>query len=111
MFDFRLSLARRFANALDRLAREVDTEEQGGAHALRGDALTAFGVRITLDTCVFHTPIVGPRAKVLMTDSGKCSYYAPGELDVKVVFGSVADCVASAVAGRVCREESPWEAS
>ena len=75
------------------------------------DALTDFGVRITLDTCVFHTPIVGPRAKVLMTDSGKCSYYAPGELDVQVVFGSVADCVASAVAGRVCREESPWTRS
>ena len=75
------------------------------------EALRAFGVRITLDTCVFHTPIVGAGAKVLMTDSGKCSYYAPGELDVNVAFGSVPDCVASAVAGRVRREESPWTRS
>ena len=72
------------------------------------DVLTDFGVEITLDTCVFHTPIVRPDAKVVMTNSGKCSYYAPGELDVRVAFGTMNDCVASAVAGRVCREEGLW---
>ncbi len=69
------------------------------------DVLTDFGVRITLDTCVFHTPMTKPGTKVIMTDSGKCAYYAPGELNVRVAFGSVADCVRSAVAGRVCRED------
>jgi predicted aconitase len=67
------------------------------------DELAAFGARITLDTCVFHTPMVRPGTKVIMTNSGKCAYYAPGELGVRVAFGSLADCVRSAVAGRVCR--------
>lgn len=70
--------------------------------------LESFGVRITLDTCVFHSPIVRGSAKVIMTDSGKCSYYAPGELNVEVAFGSVADCVRSAVEGVVCRSNALW---
>lgn len=73
--------------------------------------LSSFGVQITLDTCVFHTPIVPPGAEVIITDSGKCAYYAPGELGVQVAFGSVADCVRSAVEGHVCRRESPWNES
>jgi len=65
--------------------------------------LDAFGARITRDTCVFHTPMIRRDAKVLMTNSGKCAYYSPGNLDVKVALGSVGDCVRSAVAGRVLR--------
>jgi len=72
------------------------------------DALAAFGAKLTLDTCVFHTPMLRGGAKVLMTNSGKCAYYAPGELGVQVAFGSIADCVRSAVEGRVCRRETPW---
>jgi len=69
------------------------------------DVLQAYGVRITLDTCLFHTPLLATDTKVLMTNSGKCAYYAPGELGVDVAFGSLADCVRSAVRGRVCRRE------
>lgn len=72
------------------------------------DDLEDFGVEITLDTCPFHTPMVSKSTKVIMTNSGKCSYYAPGELGVEVAFGTMADCVKSAVAGRVCREEMSW---
>jgi len=81
------------------------------ALAQRGDFLDElrdFGVEVTLDTCVFHTPMVGGETKVIMTNSGKCAYYAPGELDVKVAFGNMADCVESAVAGWVCREVGLW---
>ena len=70
------------------------------------DVLTAFGVEITLDTCVFHTPMVSGDTKVIMTNSGKCAYYAPGELGVQVAFGSMAECVDSAVAGHVRRNEN-----
>ena len=73
------------------------------------DVLTGFGVEITLDTCVFHTPMVSGDTKVVMTNSGKCSYYAPGELGVQVAFGSMAQCVESAVTGKVCREEAIWK--
>ena len=69
------------------------------------DVLTNFGVEITLDTCVFHTPMVSADTKVIMTNSGKCAYYAPGELGVQVAFGSMAECVASAVKGHICRKE------
>ena len=65
------------------------------------DMLIDFGVQITLDTCVFHTPIVSPDVQVMMTNSGKCAYYAPGELGVQVAFGNLADCVRSAVSGYV----------
>ena len=70
------------------------------------DVLTDFGVEITLDTCIFHTPMVAPDTKVIMTNSGKCAYYAPGELGVKVAFGDMAECVDSAVKGHVCRKEA-----
>jgi len=73
------------------------------------DIVQDFGVRITLDTCVFHSPIVRADTKVVMTDSGKCAYYAPGELGVKVAFGSVADCVRSAAEGIVCRSDLLWK--
>ena len=34
-----------------------------------------------------------------MTDSAKWAYYAPGNLGLDVAFGSVEDCVESAVRG------------
>ena len=39
----------------------------------------------------------------VMTNSGKCAYYAPGNLGVEVAYGSLAECVASARAGKVVR--------
>ncbi len=70
------------------------------------NVLIDFGVEVTLDTCIFHTPMVSPATKVIMTNSGKCAYYAPGQLGVKVAFGSMAECVDSAVRGYVCRKEA-----
>ncbi len=69
------------------------------------DVIIDFGTEITLDTCLFHTPMIAADTKVLMTNSGKCAYYGPGELGVKIAFGSMADCVLSAVKGYVCRKE------
>jgi predicted aconitase len=43
-----------------------------------------------------------------MTDSGKWAYYAPGNVGARVVFGSMAECLESAVAGRVIRDDSAW---
>ena len=97
----------RLAPGKSRVGFIVITSTQTHALLLRSDmpaALADFGVRITLDTCMFHTPMVAPGTQVIMTNSGKCAYYAPGELGVKVAFGSLADCVRSAIEGRVCRE-------
>ncbi len=70
--------------------------------------LEAAGVRLVTDTCTYVTPILGRRDRVVMTDSGKWAYYAPANLGVEVVFGSTAECVESAVAGRVVRDAALW---
>ncbi len=72
------------------------------------DALKAFGGMLTVDTCILASPMLPPEIKTLMTNSGKYAYYAPGMLNTRVTFGSLADCVRSAVAGRVVREEGAW---
>lgn len=67
----------------------------------RRKGLEALGVTIVADTCVVVTPIMRdlPRG-VLMTNSGKFAHYAPGNTGYAVLYGSLADCVESAVAGR-----------
>jgi predicted aconitase len=67
------------------------------------DAFEALGVAFILDTCAYATRILPPDVRAIMTSSGKCAYYAPGNIGVEVAFGSLAECVASAAAGRVTR--------
>jgi hypothetical protein len=71
-------------------------------------ALEAFGGRRAVDTCILASPMLSPEVTRLMTNSAKYAYYAPGLLNVRVTFGSLEDCVRSAVAGRVVRDESLW---
>jgi predicted aconitase len=71
------------------------------------DGLGARGVRVVTDTCVYLAPVVGADGPV-MTDSAKAAWYAPANTGVEVVFGSFEECVASAAAGRIVRDESLW---
>jgi len=70
--------------------------------------LEAAGAVIVADTCIVVTPILPQGHGVLMTNSGKFAHYGPANLGYDVVYGSLADCVASAVAGRLVRDESIW---
>jgi predicted aconitase len=72
------------------------------------DRLEAKGVILVTDTCTYVTSILDPALSVVMTDSAKWAYYAPGNIGVEVVFGSLAECVLSAARGRVVRDESLW---
>ncbi len=72
------------------------------------EPLRQFGGRLTVDTCILASPMLPPRIKRLMTNSAKYAYYAPGLLNTEIAFGSLADCVESAVQGRVQRDESLW---
>ena len=81
-------------------------EERGLAPRLRGS-----GVEILVDTCSYIAPVLRPGTGAVMTDSAKWAYYAPGNIGADVVFGSTAECVASAVAGRVVRLRSAWDAA
>ncbi len=72
------------------------------------DTLRSFGGKVTLDTCILTTPMLPPEIRVLMTNSAKYAYYSPGLLNTQVVFGSLEDCVRSAVEGSVVRDEEIW---
>ncbi len=71
-------------------------------------ALQAFGGQVAVDTCVLASPMLPPTVKTLMTHSAKYAYYAPGMLKTQVTFGSMQDCVRSAMAGRVVKEKERW---
>lgn len=73
------------------------------------EPLEAFGAKVTVDTCILTTPMLFPDTKRLMTNSAKYAYYSPGLLDAEVAFGNMADCVRSAVEGRVHTDISLWE--
>jgi predicted aconitase len=72
------------------------------------EALQSFGAQLTVDTCILTTPMLPAEIKYLMTNSAKFAYYSPGLLGKQITFGSLKDCVASAVAGKVMRDESLW---
>ncbi len=67
-----------------------------------------FGAQITVDTCILTSPMLPDEIQNLMTNSAKFAYYTPGLLRKKIAFGSLEDCVNSAVAGRITRDESAW---
>jgi len=71
------------------------------------ELLERAGVELVTDTCTYITPVVR-KARVMMTDSGKWAYYAPGNIGVEVVFGSMRECVLSAAEGRVVRDPQLW---
>ena len=68
-----------------------------------------FGAQVTVDTCILTSPMLPDDIQNLMTNSAKFAYYSPGLLKKKIAFGSLEDCVNSAVAGRVVRDESLWQ--
>jgi predicted aconitase len=75
----------------------------------RRAALEAAGVLFVVDTCVVVTPILPELdGAVLMTNSGKFAHYAPGNTGYAVTYGSLSECVESAVAGRLVREAQAW---
>jgi hypothetical protein len=95
----------RFLVTSSRLMRELAHEAGVLAPILK------FGAEITLDTCILTSPMLPPEIKTLMTNSAKYAYYAPSLLNTRVTFGSLADCVRSAVEGRVVRDDSLWRSA
>jgi predicted aconitase len=65
-----------------------------------------YGLIVVADTCTYVTAILGRLEGVVMTNSGKWAHYAPGNIGVRVAFGELDDCLASAAAGRVVRASS-----
>ncbi len=70
------------------------------------DPLERFGGTVTVDTCIITTPMLPPEIQVIMTNSAKYAYYAPGLLGTEMVFGRLEDCIRSAISGKVERDET-----
>jgi predicted aconitase len=105
----------RYATLLDGNRVRVECLVSTGRHVLAeadergvGGRLRAAGVELLVDTCSYIAPILRHAAGPVMTDSAKWAYYAPGNIGAEVVFGSTEECIASAVAGRVVRDDAIW---
>jgi cis-L-3-hydroxyproline dehydratase len=72
------------------------------------EPLKEFAAQITVDTCILTSPMLPEEIQNLMTNSAKFAYYTPGLLGRKITFGSLEDCVNSAVAGQIIRDETLW---
>ena len=66
------------------------------------------GLQIVTDTCTYVTPILRHKHGPVMTNSAKWAYYAPANIGVEAVFGSLTECVRSAHVGEVWRDEGLW---
>ncbi len=73
------------------------------------ETLDSFGAQITVDTCILTSPMLPAEIRNLMTNSAKFAYYTPGLLGKEIAFGSLEDCVNSAIAGQIVRDESLWQ--
>ena len=67
------------------------------------------GVRVVVDTCTYFTPIMRPRPGLVLTNSAKWAYYAPGNIGVRAAIGSTHECVQSALRGALWRDPTLWE--
>jgi predicted aconitase len=71
--------------------------EQSG----RLPALQRSGVTVVTDTCTYITPVMRQVSGLIMTNSGKWAHYAPANIGAEVAFGSLHECVLSAISGTV----------
>ena len=63
---------------------------------------------IVADTCIVVTPILPAAGGLLLTNSGKFAHYTRPNTGFEVLYGSLADCAETAVAGRLVRDETQW---
>ncbi|HEY7468784.1 MAG TPA: aconitase X catalytic domain-containing protein [Acidimicrobiia bacterium] len=62
-------------------------------------AIESFGATVVTDTCTYVTPIMQPVEGVILTNSAKWAFYAPGNLGVEVAFAGLEACIESAERG------------
>ncbi len=70
--------------------------------------LQAAGAELLADTCSYVSPVLRRSDGTVMTDSAKWAYYAPATIGASVIFASTTDCIASAIAGHVVRDDDGW---
>jgi predicted aconitase len=90
-----------------RVPTYINTNRETHAHLADTGALSRLdqaGITLVVDTCTYVTSVMRAFNGAVMTNSGKWAWYAPGNLGIDVVYGSLAACIRSAAAGRVVGE-------
>lgn len=70
--------------------------------------LEAAGIEVPVDICTYYSPRVRGLKGRIMTNAAKWAYYAPGMLSIEVAFGSLKECVESAIRGTAWRDPDLW---
>ncbi|MBW1730249.1 MAG: aconitase X catalytic domain-containing protein [Deltaproteobacteria bacterium] len=70
--------------------------------------LTDAGISVFTDGCPLQYPRKSWNFSAAMTDSAKFANYCYSQTGLPVIFGSLEDCVESAVTGKIQRRKSPW---
>lgn len=93
--------------AIVTLGRDALAQAREGGVIAR---LEASGVQVVADLCwcSISEPVFPPKARTLMTNSGKYAHYAPGLSGRSVRFGSLRDCAEAAVSGRARTALPDW---
>ena len=72
------------------------------------ESLTRLGVQIYCDGCILEYRNKNLGTKTMMSNSGKFDTYCFSMRGLQPVFGSMWECIESAVAGKVVKEAKPW---
>lgn len=72
------------------------------------ESLTRLGVQIYCDGCILEYRNKNLGTKTMMSNSGKFDTYCFSMRGLQPVFGSMRECIESAVAGKVVKEAKPW---
>ncbi|PVA10347.1 hypothetical protein DC366_08895 [Pelagivirga sediminicola] len=95
-------------------AQVIVTIGQNVLDAIRADgtlaALEASGVQVVPDICwcSISEPVFPPKARTVLTNSGKYAHYGPGLSGRTVRFGSLKDCAEAATTGQAPTDLPHW---
>ena len=82
----------------------VDRLKDSGVY----EDLVRLGVEVYSDGCILEYRNQKLGTRTMMSNSGKFDTYCFAMRGLQPVFGSMADCIESAVAGKVVKEAKPW---
>jgi predicted aconitase len=66
------------------------------------------GVKVFTDGCPLQYPVQSWDFRAAMSNSAKFANYCYSQTGLRVIYGSLRECVDTAVNGRVCREAGLW---
>jgi hypothetical protein len=66
------------------------------------------GIKVFTDGCLLLYPQKMSHTGTMMTNSGKAANYIYSQAGLKAAYGSIKDCVDSAIEGKIIRRGSAW---